>query len=126
MNNCIFCEFDDNWSKVIYQNKNFYSKLDEYPVTNGHSLIISKNHLDSFFDLNNEELSDFYEVLKETRGYLLKEFKSDSFNIGINDGEIAGRTIPHLHIHLIPRYINDVEDPRGGIRNFMKNLVKYP
>jgi diadenosine tetraphosphate (Ap4A) HIT family hydrolase len=126
MNECIFCKFKNNSSELIYQNKNFYSRLDSYPISYGHSLIISKNHLDSFFDLNDEELSDFYEVLKETRNCLLKEFKPASFNIGINDGEIAGRTIPHLHIHLIPRYINDVDDPRGGIRNFMKNLVKYP
>ena len=125
-NSCLFCEFATDRENIILENEHFYSRYDRYPVSKGHALIISKRHISSFFDLSDEEIKGFYALIKATRKTVVKKFQPCSFNIGINDGEMAGQTIPHLHIHLIPRYKGDVENPQGGVRNIIPNLVKYP
>jgi diadenosine tetraphosphate (Ap4A) HIT family hydrolase len=96
-----------DWSFVI---------LDAFPISLGHSLIIPKRHIASFFEANEQEHLAFLQALQEAQQKLQQTHAPDGFNIGINDGLVAGQTVRHLHIHLIPRYQGDCVDPRGGVR----------
>jgi diadenosine tetraphosphate (Ap4A) HIT family hydrolase len=98
---------------------------DGYPVTPGHTLIIPRRHIASFFEATCEEQLAMLDLLAEMRWLLLSERSPDGFNIGINDGTAAGQTVMHLHIHLIPRYAGDTEDPRGGVRWIMPEMAPY-
>lgn len=98
---------------------------DRYPVSSGHSLIILKKHVESFFQTTKEERLALLGAMEQGKSLLDREFKPDGYNIGINDGEAAGQTIQHLHIHLIPRYKGDSPDPRGGIRWIFPDKAPY-
>jgi diadenosine tetraphosphate (Ap4A) HIT family hydrolase len=98
---------------------------DGYPVSSGHTLIIPKRHIASFFELSREEQSAMLALLAEMRQLLQTERTPDGFNIGINDGAAAGQTVMHLHIHLIPRYTGDQPDPRGGVRWIFPDKADY-
>ena len=118
---CDFCDENIIKNGLVYQTDNFYVRFDKYPVSVGHLLIISKRHIVSFSELNKIEKIEIWEVLEKAI-YFLKTSqpnKPRDFNIGINEGRLAGRTIDHLHMHVIPRYEGDVEDPEGGIRNII-------
>jgi len=99
--------------------------LDGYPISEGHTLVIPKRHVGSFFELETAELEDLLSVLERAKARLDAEYGPDGFNIGINDGPAAGQTVPHLHVHLIPRYAGDQEDPRGGIRWIFPEKADY-
>ena len=88
-------------------------------------LIIPKKHAENLFELTQEELSVLFEIIKEAKEYLEKEYKPDGFNIGVNQGEAGGQTIFHLHIHIIPRYKGDMEEPEGGVRGVIPEKRKY-
>ena len=98
---------------------------DGYPVSEGHALIIPKRHVQSFFELKAIEKAAVLQALDEAKEALDREFSPDGYNIGINDGEAAGQTVLHLHVHLIPRYKGDTEDPRGGVRHVFPQKAKY-
>ena len=98
---------------------------DNYPVSEGHALIIPKRHIISLLNLNNQETLHMYQLLKETCSIINDKFHPDGYNIGINEGEAAGRTIHHVHMHIIPRYFGDVENPRGGIRHIIPGKGDY-
>ena len=121
--NCIFCNIDIEI--IVLENQLTYAIYDKFPVNEGHMLIIPKRHFDNFFDATSEEIESIYQLLHECKEVLDKEFNPDGYNIGINVGEHAGQTIFHLHVHLIPRYKGDVENPKGGVRNLKPNLVEY-
>jgi diadenosine tetraphosphate (Ap4A) HIT family hydrolase len=123
MDNCIFCNY--NKSEIIAENRFAFAVLDKFPVNEGHALIIPKRHFESFFDANEEEIKAIYSLMHEVREMLDIQYEPAGYNVGINIGEAAGQTIMHLHVHLIPRYKGDVENPRGGIRKFKYNLVPY-
>ena len=108
---CIFCNKIN--CKVISSTKHFFIIRDTaYPVTKHHTLIITNRHVDDFFDLTKDEMSDLDEVLKEQKKELKRLDKEISaFNVGVNIGKDAGQSIMHCHIHLIPRRKGDVEDP---------------
>lgn len=89
---------------------------DGFPVSRGHSLVIPKRHMASFFDASEAERSALLTLLDVARNAAQAEFSPDGYNVGINDGAAAGQTVPHLHIHLIPRFEGDSLDPRGGVR----------
>ena len=133
MKECVFCQegkdrhdrIKDEPIKILGENESFWAKPDPRPVSKGHTLIISKRHIVSFLDLNENELKDFYDLLKKVTENLKKEFNFNDFNIGINDGRAAGRTVDHLHIHIIPRYEGDVENPRGGVRHVIPGKGDY-
>jgi diadenosine tetraphosphate (Ap4A) HIT family hydrolase len=91
----------------------------------GHTLIIPRRHVGSVFDLTHEELLDLHALVVKARERLLKDLHPDAFNIGLNDGPAAGQTVPHAHIHLIPRKTGDVPDPRGGVRWIIPAKAKY-
>jgi ATP adenylyltransferase len=124
MNECIFCNRHDLKLKNIY--KYFFSTLDKFPVTEGHTLIITKRHISSYFDLTKEELNELSNILIEEK-LLLEKFDNiiKGFNIGINQGSLAGQTIMHCHIHLIPRRKNDVANPTGGVRGVIPSKQNY-
>jgi diadenosine tetraphosphate (Ap4A) HIT family hydrolase len=127
---CRFCKLDH--TSIILSNDHAFAIRDGFPVTPGHSLIVTKRHIASLFEATREEQAALFELLAEMRQVLLSPpFKSgivtvpDGFNIGINDGWQAGQTVMHLHIHLIPRYTGDTEDPRGGVRWVMPVKAPY-
>jgi diadenosine tetraphosphate (Ap4A) HIT family hydrolase len=121
---CIFCNYVNN-KKFIMENKLAVAIYDNFPVNKGHVLIIPKRHFANFFDSTEEEIAAFYDLIKRVKILLDKDHNPDGYNIGININEAAGQTIFHLHIHLIPRYTGDVNNPRGRVRNLKKPLVEY-
>ncbi|MBN1509508.1 MAG: HIT domain-containing protein [Sedimentisphaerales bacterium] len=90
--------------------------LDTNPVSKGHTLVVAKTVTASPFDLPAEVHAEVWEPVRRARDILIERLRPDGFNIGINDGPVAGQTVPHAHVHIIPRYLNDIADPRGGIR----------
>ncbi len=98
---------------------------DGFPISEGHTLIIPRRHVGSLFDLSHGERDALFNLVEEAKRRLDKELKPDAFNIAINDGQAAGQTIPHLHIHLIPRYQGDCADPRGGVRWIFPDKADY-
>ena len=98
---------------------------DAFPVSPGHTLVIPRRHIGSFFELSDAERTCMVELLARAKAELDLSFQPDGFNIGIIDGAAAGQTVQHLHLHLIPRYRGDVPDPRGGVRWVMPGKAKY-
>ena len=123
MNHCPFCTLDK--TSVVLANPHALAIHDSYPLSPGHTLIIPKRHIASFFELTEEEQRAMLDLLSQMRQLLLKERNPDGFNIGINDGAAAGQTVMHLHIHLIPRYAGDQPDPRGGVRWIFPDKAAY-
>ena len=121
---CIFCDYLSS-KNYIMENELAFAIYDHYPVNKGHVLVIPKRHYASYFDATQDEIIAFNELINKVKELLDGEFKPDGFNIGINIGESVGQTIFHLHIHVIPRYFGDVDNPKGGIRKFKKPLVEY-
>jgi diadenosine tetraphosphate (Ap4A) HIT family hydrolase/5-methylcytosine-specific restriction endonuclease McrA len=121
---CLFCEIPQD--RVMAENELAYAIRDGYPVTEGHTLVIPKKHEKSYFELGRPELNACTMLLDELKKELMDGDGSISgFNIGINDGESAGQTIFHCHIHLIPRRDGDVETPRGGVRHIIPGKGDY-
>jgi diadenosine tetraphosphate (Ap4A) HIT family hydrolase len=116
---CLFC--NQTAHRILWQTAHWYVRYDNYPATEGHVQAVPKRHVDSFFDLTEAEVTEMYGVLTTARQILTDRHHPDGWTIGVNDGRAAGRSIDHLHIHLIPRYWGDVEDPRGGIRKALPN-----
>ncbi|MGD8407476.1 MAG: HIT family protein [Thiohalophilus sp.] len=102
-----------------------YSARDTYAVSPGHTLVIPRRHVASFFDLTQEEINACMELINEERKLLDEEFKPDGYNIGVNVGTAAGQSIHHVHIHIIPRYEGDVENPQGGVRHVIPKKAHY-
>ena len=124
LSKCVFCEVNKNL--IVNSSDLFYVIRDAYPVTYLHTLIISKRHVETYFDLNDEELSELPSIIKAERQALLEIDKSiKAFNIGMNSGAEAGQTIFHFHVHLIPRRSGDVKDPRGGVRGVIPDKQNY-
>ncbi|MCS5490635.1 HIT family protein [Algoriphagus limi] len=121
---CPFCN-PSSELELILESAQAFSIFDKYPVSPGHVLIIPKRHVSNYFDLSFKEQSSCIFMLNEVKKNLQKRFKPDGYNVGINIGEKAGQTVPHVHIHLIPRYSGDVENPRGGIRGVIPDKKDY-
>lgn len=119
---CLFCRDDDPaLNTVMLRSTHFYVRFDNFPATEGHVEVVPKRHVESLFELSPQEIVEAYQLMHEAQQQLCTKFSPDGFTIGVNDGRAAGRTIDHLHIHLIPRYYGDVVDPRGGIRQIVPN-----
>ena len=121
--NCPFCLPDD--SVVVLRNELCYARRDGYPVTKGHLLIVPFRHFANYFDASEEEIKEMSLLVAEARKILVQEHQPQGFNIGINVGAAAGQTVGHVHIHLIPRYEGDMDDPRGGVRGVIPEKQKY-
>ena len=109
----------------LFENPVGFVIFDNFPVSEGHSLIIPKRIYSNYFDSTEDEIKGLNELIFQTKNYLDKELEPQGYNIGINCGLVSGQTIDHVHIHLIPRYENDVEDPRGGVRGVIPSKQKY-
>ena len=120
---CPFCTLPE--SRIVAENAHGLVIRDAYPVSPGHTLVIPKRHMCSFFELRPAERSDLLALLDQAREELQVSLHPDGFNIGINDGPAAGQTVPHLHIHLIPRFRGDQTDPRGGVRWIFPDKADY-
>ncbi len=112
-------------SRVIEENDSALAIMDGFPVNPGHALIIPKLHVSNWFDLNEEQQRDILKLLKVVKSRLDKEFKPDGYNVGFNHGECAGQTVKHFHLHVIPRYKGDVDDPTGGVRFVIPERGNY-
>ena len=121
---CLFCEIPKD--RIIIENKLAYAIYDGYPVTDKHTLIIPKRHIDNYFDLHQPEVNACNQLIQEMKDRVDSEDSSvTGYNIGINNGEDAGQTIFHCHIHLIPRRVGDVDEPKGGVRGVIPSKQKY-
>ena len=120
---CPFCNLSAD--RIILSDQFAFTIQDGFPVSPGHTLIIPRLHIGSFFELQSEERRSLLSLLDEAKRFLDKEFSPDAYNIGINDGAAAGQTLSHLHIHLIPRYHGDCKDPRGGVRWIFPDKANY-
>jgi len=111
--------------RVILEGENCVAFYDGYPLNEGHALVVPFEPIASMYDLDDELQSELWQMVGKVRKILKEKFNPDGFNIGINDGAAAGQTMPHTHIHIIPRYTGDIEDPRGGIRRIIPEKAKY-
>ncbi|MAW49463.1 MAG: HIT family protein [Gammaproteobacteria bacterium] len=121
MTKSIFYKFEK-----IDENEFFFAIRDGYPVTPLHTLIIPQRHILSFFELDSTEQKHLFPFIEKQRNLILsKDSSVTGFNIGLNDGRDAGRSVDHLHIHLIPRRSGDMPNPRGGVRGVIPSKQKY-
>jgi diadenosine tetraphosphate (Ap4A) HIT family hydrolase len=120
---CPFCHLAPG--RVSRASTHARALSDAYPVTDGHTLVVPIRHVASLFDLPAEELADVWRLVGEVRAALAASHGSDGFTIGVNDGEAAGQTVGHAHVHVIPRRRGDVPDPRGGIRWVIPDRAPY-
>lgn len=123
MDKCIFC--DTTNKNILFHSELCYAIYDEYPVSKGHVLIIPYKHISDYRELDETTKKHMWTAVDHAIYGLTELFNPDGFNIGINIGESAGQSIPHVHIHVIPRYNGDVETPRGGVRGVIPNKQNY-
>lgn len=109
----------------VLENDIGFVVYDAFPVTEGHCLVVPKRVYSNYFDSTPEEVHGLHDLVFQTKQLLDEKFNPDSYNVGINCGEHAGQTVPHVHIHLIPRYKGDMENPRGGVRGVIPEKQKY-
>lgn len=120
---CVFCSPSSNM--VFFENQLVQCIWDAYPVSPGHALIIPRRHVETLFEASSEEKEAMFAAIDKAREVIEKKHNPTAYNIGINSGRDAGQTVPHLHLHVIPRYRDDIDDPRGGIRNVLPSKAKY-
>ena len=121
---CHFCSLTED--RILDETGSCLVILDLYPVTPLHTLIITKRHVASYFDLNDQERDDVQLLINKHRKRILdKDENVTAFNIGINCGEDAGQTVMHCHVHLIPRRKGDIDTPRGGVRGVIPEKRIY-
>ena len=121
---CIFCTISED--RIIAENELCYAIRDGFPVTKMHTLVIPKRHVADYFDLYQPELNAIQALLNEQREHIRAADPAvTGFNVGINAGVDAGQTIFHVHVHLIPRRMGDVANPRGGVRGVIPDKQKY-
>ena len=111
---CIFCQLD---RPVLAENTQARAFFDAFPVSPGHALIVPKRHVRTIFDTTPDEYSACFALAREVRALLIAQQQPDGFNLGVNCEEAGGQSVWHAHLHLIPRYRGDVDDPLGGVRN---------
>ncbi|NLX84027.1 MAG: HIT family protein [Synergistaceae bacterium] len=118
---CIFCEIDD----YILDNELVFAVFDKTPINKGHMLFITKRHVENFFDITKEEREAIFELIDEAKPMLDQIYSPEGYNIGVNIGKVAGQSVMHVHVHLIPRYSGDTEAPNCGVRSVIPEKMKY-
>jgi len=121
---CRFCTSKPG-RQLIVESKFGFAAFDRHPASNGHFLVIPYRHFASYFDIQDDEREDLWTLVAKGKEVVDKEWNPDGYNIGINVGEAAGQSIHHLHIHVIPRYKGDVENPKGGVRGVIPAQKLY-
>lgn len=124
---CIFCQIalQQRQAEIVAKFKHCFVIKDQFPVSKGHLLFIPYQHTENWFTASPEIQQDIMQSLNHMKALWDNEYKPDGYNIGANCGAIAGQTVMHLHLHLIPRYKGDMEDPRGGVRGVIPSKQKY-
>ena len=122
---CPFCQsMTSNRMEVEYGS--VFAIHDKYPVTEGHHLVVTKRHVADYFAMSYNEKRDAEALISLLKRQMLEDDPSvQGFNVGMNCGEVAGQTVMHAHIHLIPRRVGDVDDPRGGVRGCVPEKMGY-
>lgn len=120
---CPFCSLPV--ARIVDSDTMTVAVHDAFPVALGHTLVIPRRHVGSFFELEPSEQLAMLALINRARARLEREFGPDGYTIGINDGRAAGQTVPHVHLHLIPRHAGDVPDPRGGVRWVIPDKANY-
>lgn len=107
--NCLFCKIISGEipSYRIYEDDAVYAFLDIYPASEGHTLVAPKKHFSNFTDMNAEDVALLFETARKVTAAVEKAFSAEGSNIGINNGEVAGQEVPHVHVHVIPRKKGD-------------------
>lgn len=125
MEECLFCRWKDEKDKIIMENKLAFVRYDEFAVSKGHMLFMTKRHIKDFFETTEEEKIAIFELIDKAKKLIDEKYNPDGYNIGMNCGQVAGQSVMHIHVHLIPRYKGDVENPRGGIRGVIPKNQNY-
>ena len=120
---CAFCGLPAE--RVLGENEHAVWIMDAHPLTPGHSLIVPKRHVESFFDTTAAEREATLSLLDRAREHVCQTHRPSGYNIGINEGSAAGQSVHHLHVHLIPRFTGDSKDPRGGVRWVIPDRADY-
>lgn len=119
---CPFCRHPG----VVLQNELAVAVYDKYPVSRGHMLVLPRRHFTDIFQAGPDEIGAMWDLLHRCRLYLDEKYGPQGYNVGVNCGHAAGQTVPHVHVHLIPRYTGDVPDPTGGVRGVIPARRIYP
>jgi diadenosine tetraphosphate (Ap4A) HIT family hydrolase len=119
---CIFCRLD---RPTIAHSSLSTAFFDNFPVSKGHALVVPRRHVESIWDLTDEEYADAFLLVRRVKEALQEQFGPEGFNVGVNCGAVAGQSVWHAHIHVIPRYSGDVPKPRGGVRNIIQGKGDY-
>jgi len=120
---CTFCDVPPD--RIIAENELAFALLDKYPVAPGHVLVCPRRHVASFFELTDAETAAIFHLVHGMKSRCDAQLRPRGYNIGVNVGTVAGQTVGHVHVHLIPRYDGDVEDPTGGVRNVIPGKGNY-
>ena len=120
---CKFC--NPSQERLLLKGTLGFVSWDRHPVNKGHILVMPYRHFSDYFDITEEERIEMWELVQSAKSIVDEKYNPDGYNIGINVGKWAGQSIPHLHIHLIPRFKGDVENPKGGVRGVIPAKQKY-
>ena len=120
---CPFCVLDP--ARILAEDELTVVYKDGFPVSPGHTVIIPRRHFATLFEATVAEQAALLSALSQAKALLDERHQPDGYNIGINHGKAGGQSVPHMHIHVIPRYLGDKEDPRGGVRWILPDKAKY-
>ena len=121
---CIFCDLPRE--KWLLESEHFFAIYDHFPVSPGHTLVISKRHATDFFDLSADEMASFHDMIHQVREMLDREYKPEGYKLGMNCGAVAGQSVFHFHLHIIPRFARDhlnENRKRRGLREYLKDFI---
>ena len=122
-NGCPFCKPDP--TRLFHEGELVLGLWDGYPVTEGHALLVTRRHVATWFEASEEERAELMAAIGIARKAIEARRAVDGYNVGFNAGEAAGQTVPHLHVHVIPRSVGDMQDPRGGVRHVIPAKGNY-
>lgn len=118
---CPFC----NHAAAVARNEHAFLIYDRNPVTEGHLLVVTHRHVEDFFATSVDERHAMLALAQEGKALLDRTCAPAGYNIGVNVGAVAGQTIMHVHMHVIPRYGGDTPNPRGGVRGVIPGKQSY-
>lgn len=125
MEKCLFCEWKKEKEKIILENEHAFARFDSFPASKGHVLFVTKRHVKDFFETTSEEKNSIFELVENVKEIIDRKYHPDGYNIGMNCGVAAGQSVMHAHVHLIPRFNGDVENPMGGVRGVIPKKQNY-
>jgi diadenosine tetraphosphate (Ap4A) HIT family hydrolase len=120
---CPFCAIPT--TEILWESSLLVAIRDRFPLNPGHSLIVPRRHVADWLGATRDEQQQLVKAVDEVRAILQRERPADGYNVGFNAGVAAGQTVLHAHLHVIPRFVGDVPDPRGGIRHVVPQRARY-